>query len=100
MALQQKRDTRKTVLYAIAFGVVVVGGIIALIVLNPKSTTTDETTGSIRTGNDLPIYSSFGEEFYQSEQYKELRDYLEDTPTIPATNTNTNARNPEPFRLQ
>jgi hypothetical protein len=100
MALVQKRDTKKTVTSLIALGVFIVGGIVAIVILLPKSSSNvNSETGTTGSGRDLPTYTQFGEDVYQSDQFKELRDYLNGTPS--ATNVNTNSGgNPNPFRAQ
>ncbi|MFH0828933.1 MAG: hypothetical protein V1907_02020 [Candidatus Kerfeldbacteria bacterium] len=100
MALVQKRDTRKNVVYLALLGVAVAGGIVALFFFKPKGSTVDTTNTSYVKGRDQPTYTTFGEDLYESEQYKQLRDYLEGSTPIQPTNANTSQGNPNPFRSQ
>ena len=101
MALVQKRDTKKTVMTFVVLGAVVVGGVVALILYLPKSssTTTDVGTGVVSSGRDLPTYTKFSEDVYTSDQFKQLRNYLDGVPALTNANTDTGG-NPNPFRVQ
>ncbi len=84
----------------VLLGVIIVGGIVALVMFLPKGVpSTDTGIGGIRSGRDLPTYTTFGEDVYESEQFKQLRNYLDGSPTSTNLNTNTGG-NPNPFRAQ
>jgi len=100
MALVQKRDNKKTVMSLVVLGVFIVAGIVAVIMLLPKSgSNVNSGIGTTGSGRDLPTYTQFGEDVYQSDQFKELRDYLSGAPSTTNVNTNSGG-NPNPFRIQ
>ncbi|MBI4089821.1 MAG: hypothetical protein HY421_00295 [Candidatus Kerfeldbacteria bacterium] len=100
MALVQKQNPKRTLILTTALIAVVAGGVITLLILQrPSQTSVQVPTRSFR-GSDLPIYSTFGEELYTTEQFRALHDYLEGTPPIPDANVNASQRNPNPFRAQ
>ncbi|MBI3115404.1 MAG: hypothetical protein HYZ09_02850 [Candidatus Kerfeldbacteria bacterium] len=72
MALVQKRNTRKNLIAIIVLIVVVVGGGVAYWFLThvPSDRQTDEFRR-----RDLPILTTFGEEFLSSERVQALRQY-------------------------
>ncbi len=101
MALVQKRDERKNIMYLAVLGVVIAVGIAALFILKPKGTAdVDTTLPGFVGGRDNTILTKFDEEIYQTEQFKALRDYLADTQPIQPVNAAPGIGNPNPFRNQ
>lgn len=72
MALVQKRDPKKNILLAVIMVVILVGGGLTYWLL------TREGTGTASSGTqtrDLPIITSFGQEFLTSQRVKNLKAY-------------------------
>lgn len=100
MALVQKRDAKKNIMSFVLLGVVVVGGIVALVMYLPKNSSNTNTGGSFASnGRDLQTFTNFDEDIYSSDQFRQLNNYLNGAPV---TNTNVNAGggNTNPFRQQ
>lgn len=100
MALVQKRDERKNLMYLGALGIVIAAGVVALFVLKPKGQTDVDTSTGFVGGRDTPTFTKFSEEVYQTEQFKALRDYLDNTQPIEPVNATPQGGNPNPFRKQ
>lgn len=100
MALVQKRNPKRTLTLIIVLITVVVGGVVTWRLRQAPSSSPDQVpTGSFR-GSDLPIYTTFGEELYTTEQFRALHDYLEGTTPVPEVNVDASQGNPNPFRTQ
>lgn len=88
-------------MYLAALGAVIAVGVAALFILKPKGTSNvDTSTSGFISGRDTSILTKFDEEIYQTEQFKALRDYLDDTQPVEPVNATPGAGNPNPFRNQ
>lgn len=103
MALAQKRNTKQTMTYIIVAVVLIAGAVIAYTVMQSQPSSQTGTSTGVR-GSDLPTFTTFGEDLYNTEQYKGLHNFLENVPEQPSTpsaNTNSTvsseAGNPNPF---
>lgn len=100
MALVQKRNPKRTLTLLIVLIVVVAAGVVGLLLLQGSGSSSDQTpTGGFR-GSDRPIFTTFGEDLYTTEQFRSLHDYLEGAPPVPGVNVNASQGNPNPFRAQ
>jgi len=86
MALVQKKNRKKSIIYGVLVFVIIVGGgyLIYNNFIAGKGGGT-EGTGGQAISKDLPTYSNFGEDLFQNGVYQNLKDFSgEKLPIYPA----------------
>ena len=78
MALAQKSNSNRTGILMIILAVAVVGGIIVYAFFRPDVGGIDLSGGPVST--DPEVFTDFGEDLYETEQFKALHDFSRDVP--------------------
>ncbi len=100
MALVQKRNPRRATFLIGVLVVVLVVGMVAIYLLQPKTGDDQPLVGGSRRSTDLPTLTQFGEDLYATEQFKALHDFLSASPLPETPVTLPGQRNPNPFQTR